>query len=771
MKNATFFKILTCGVAWLMSQGVQAQTSFFEQNRDFRDQVGWPVHRGCPLVADFDNDGSMEVYYGGTSCENGWACRGVLAKRDGSVFSGNLEAIFKNDTVYNKVYSTDTIWTGDPDNPYELKDSVLNGVVVMDTVVTETFLGMKNGLPVSLRGFGSQPLDFNSDGLVDFITLNQGGNNSGRNPGYTLVKNLGGGQFEEVKDEALASFNYTGDDSFVFNEGSQYASLVTGDYDRDGYTDLLITGMGPDGRFVKLFHNVNGERYEDVAVFHPLPFDTEPNRKGLYKETEGTVDAETGVSVPGDYTQEPTLQAKPLSHGSVAFMDFDNDGWLDIVVTGYADGTSDKTSVGVEEGGDEIRFYQNLQNGEFQDVTDKFVASAQAVLETAGLELDANYAVRDVFKAWGMDSGVMIALDYDQDGKMDLLMHGQGNRGSLQSYYMVFNKEAEEFSVNEYPSNLRPAHTIAKLGFICADFNGDDVPDFYQRGCVNDICEDESLPAFGDAYSWSRFFFMSNNGQPGYYDDNWADYWNGECYGARIPENYGDSQTMDCAFGDIDGDGLIDLVSTDWTDKADDVIPSYNRIKDVEIVKPEQPEIVGTEVGDGTITLKWERSEMDNGNTAMFNVYAKSKDGSVTRFLVPANVETGKQLSYPMFGAYATTYTEDYQYYTFGNLPAGEYTVGVQAVNYAYAASEFATTDVEVAQGADGVAQVLSASGMKVSVDGNAITVLSDEPASVKVYSMQGAEVGAGVTGEAITVNGHGVFLVKAAGQVKKIVK
>ena len=79
------------------------------------------------------------------------------------------------------------------------------------------------------------------------------------------------------------------------------------------------------------------------------------------------------------------------------------------------------------------------------------------------------------------------------------------------------------------------------------------------------------------------------------------------------------------------------------------------------------------------------------------------KDGSVFRILVPANLETGKQLAYQMFGTYATTYAENYQYYTFDKLPAGDYTVGVQAVNYAYAATSFVTTDVTLEEGVDGV--------------------------------------------------------------------
>ena len=85
MKNATFKTVLTCCAALALCQAAEAQRVTFEQNRDFRDQVGWPVHRGCPIVADFDNDGFMDVYYGGTSCENGWACRGVLARSNGMV--------------------------------------------------------------------------------------------------------------------------------------------------------------------------------------------------------------------------------------------------------------------------------------------------------------------------------------------------------------------------------------------------------------------------------------------------------------------------------------------------------------------------------------------------------------------------------------------------------------------------------------------------------------------------------------------------------------
>lgn len=81
---------------------------------------------------------------------------------------------------------------------------------------------------------------------------------------------------------------------------------------------------------------------------------------------------------------------------------------------------------------------------------------------------------------------------------------------------------------------------------------------------------------FGQAYSWSRLFSVSEGQVGAYGNPQYADYWTAECWGARIPQSDGDTQTMDAAFGDVNGDGLLDIMCTDWTDKADDVVPSYN---------------------------------------------------------------------------------------------------------------------------------------------------------------------------------------------------
>ena len=99
--------------------------------------------------------------------------------------------------------------------------------------------------------------------------------------------------------------------------------------------------------------------------------------------------------------------------------------------------------------------------------------------------------------------------------------------------------------------------------------------------------------------------------------------------------------------------------------------------------------------------MKWPASILSNGNVAVHNVYIRNNETGAVRMLVPANTETGKQLAYSMFGAYAVNYSMDEGlcFYVFEKLPAGSYTVGVQAVNYAYLASGFTTTEVTVTDG------------------------------------------------------------------------
>ena len=753
-------------------QGLQAQDPLtFEADFTLGDMGGWPSHRSRAFVADFNNDGWMDMYLNGTSENKGWQSRGVLVKNLGDgQFEGVTDAIFDYETTYEKVYSLDTIWH--EDGSYELQDSILDGKVVMDTIVTEKFVGMKNGLPRTAFGQGSQPIDFNNDGLVDFIILNTGGNDTGTSQGYVLVINKGDWQFEVLEDPVLSSIgglssNTNGD---KFNENSPYGSLVTGDYDKDGFTDVLLCGNGPAGRYTMLLRNVNGDHFEEARVFHPLPFDEELTKKGIYEQLEDTTDPETGADVPGAYIDKPTLKPMQMSHGSVVFIDLDGDSWLDVVVTGYAEARENMGEIT----GNQIRFYKNLQNGEFQDVTNSpsLIEAASTVLNTYGMTVDGTMA--DVFRAWGCEEGITLALDFDQDGRTDLMQLGTqgcswgwgGTRTLKQSNQLRNISDENGFRFEEIPTDITPAAMASCYRFICVDLNGYDYPDYMTNGWTSKV-----NPATGEAAGWGRFVDLSDNSTV--YNTYFFNDESNEVFGGYLAK----SEPSVNNFGDFDNDYNMELLTSDYTGSPDNgrndqQVISWNKTG-VEFYAPEEVGEVNVTPEKGRVTVEWEASDMNNGNPAMFNLYIQDKQSGALRMVVPANLETGKQLAYAMFGCYVNTGNEDgAASYVFDKLPVGDYIVGVQAVNYAYQATAWTTTEVSVTESDYvGVSSQSVARGMQVIVNGDAIVVTSASDISVNVYNMQGAEVASGMTNEPITVNGKGVFVVKAGNEAVKVVK
>lgn len=301
MKKETFKQMLFSAALLTSVFEVQAQDNPITFTRDmtFRENYDWANSMCTPKIGDFDNDGINDLWLDGQRQSYSWQTRTVFAKGLGErTFQADFEPIMETELDSTIVQKTDTIWKTDESGDFVL-DGEGNKIVeeiipvvddegkpVNDTIVTknEVYVGTQNGLPQTAWSVGSQPIDFNADGLVDYLILHPG--KVGDLQGYILVKNLGNGKFEAVEDEVLSSIKFSENpkkgDYNRFNEDNAYTSVVTGDYDKDGYVDLLITGNAYDGRFVKLLRNVNGERFEEMNVFEPLPFDVEVNRHGLW---------------------------------------------------------------------------------------------------------------------------------------------------------------------------------------------------------------------------------------------------------------------------------------------------------------------------------------------------------------------------------------------------------------------------------------------------------------------------------------------------------
>jgi hypothetical protein len=146
-------------------------------------------------------------------------------------------------------------------------------------------------------GGGVALIDYDGDGLLD-IFLPGGGYFTGpdakliKGHPCRLYKNLGNGRFRDVTREAGLG------QPLFYSHGA-----AVGDYDCDGWPDLLVTGYGR------------------VALYHNEPVDPSDPRKGRrFRE----VTREVGLLDGGHFWST-----------SAAFADFDGDGYPDLYVCQY----------------------------------------------------------------------------------------------------------------------------------------------------------------------------------------------------------------------------------------------------------------------------------------------------------------------------------------------------------------------------------------------------------------------------------------------------
>ncbi|MDQ3699068.1 MAG: CRTAC1 family protein, partial [Gemmatimonadota bacterium] len=226
-------------------------------------------------------------------------------------------------------------------------------------------------------------VDLDHDGDLDLFLVGNGQR--------TVYRNNLDGSFTE----ATASFGLAG--------GGDARDAVFGDFDGDGRIDIFVTNEHSSDA---LLHNEGAQRFSDVTANSRLASSggSGPAAAGDYNN-DGFLDlfvsgANGGEPVlwlnkgNGTFTRDPrsseVLQALRSTAGLAAtFLDYDNDGWLDLVVVG--------TSIGRGTGSPGVFLFRNDGTGRF---------------------LDRSTLVPDPVRAAGASA---IALsDVDADGDQDL---------------------------------------------------------------------------------------------------------------------------------------------------------------------------------------------------------------------------------------------------------------------------------------------------------------------------------------------------------------
>ncbi len=416
-------------------------------------------------------------------------------------------------------------------------------------------------LPETMGG-GCAFLDFDNDGDQDLVLVNSApwpDDPSGARPTQALYENDGTGKFEDVTARV-------GLDIVLYGMG-----VAVGDYDGDGDDDIYLTAVGND----RLLRNDGGERFVDVTREVGLP----------------VVEAESFEKGPHPWST------------SAAFLDFDNDGRLDIFVCRYVTWSPEHdlaqgfqiTGLGRAYGpptnfeGTFCRLHRNVAGG-FEDV------SAAAGIEVRNpntgvplgkslgvsvLDMDrdgwvdivvANDTVQNflfhnqrdgTFEEIGAESGVAfdnqgntrgaMGIDWarvDPNGTQAIVVGNFANE--ITALYISDDPLTFGFTDDAEPLGIgNPSRRYMKFGVFFFDLDLDGRLDIFEANghLENEIQTVQSEQRYRQP---AQIFWNAGPGAPRLYE---------ELRAAQVgPDIFEPTVGRGCAYADVDGDGDLDIV-------------------------------------------------------------------------------------------------------------------------------------------------------------------------------------------------------------------
>jgi hypothetical protein len=275
---------------------------------------------------------------------------------------------------------------------------------------TFTDVTHKAGLDIEMYGMGVAVGDYDNDGFDDLFVTAYGQNR--------LFHNNGNGTFTDVTQKA----GLLGRKEF-----STSAAWV--DYDRDGHLDLVVANYVQWSPETDLYCTLDGK-----SKSYCTP--------ESYKGTSVRLWHNRGDATFEDATQKAGLADATSKTLGVAVLDYDNDGWPDLL---FSNDTQPN------------KLYRNNGNGTF---TEKGVV--------AGIAFSEDGVAR---AGMGVD-----AADYDHSGNPSLLITNFSNQ-----MLSLYHNEGRGLFVDEAPRSDIGRASLLTLGFGCFffDYDLDGWPDVF----------------------------------------------------------------------------------------------------------------------------------------------------------------------------------------------------------------------------------------------------------------------------------------------------
>jgi beta-xylosidase len=508
--------------------------------------------------------------------------------------------------------------------------------------------------------------DYDNDGNLDLLLVGKGGDwRFPMSKKFALLyRNLGeegNYRFQQVYNTGFKQEC----DEMYFN------TLSVGDYDHDGYNDVLVMCYDNKGRSIDLYKNDAGS--------------------GTFTLQSGAFD-----------------RSNLASNGAVMFGDVDNDGWLDIFYTGYS-----KVSRG-------IRIHRNKHDGTFQDITPDTVE--------------------------GSFESQSVLSDINGDGTLDIMVTGHGDNWERFSsvYYNTIHPDTRKPEFTLSPSGETGIVPVNKANILIADFN-------------NDGLQDMILNGYDGSKDLTRVYYQNT----------------GQKFDLDTKKPLFSTKDGGINMGDVDGDGNMDVIIAGY--KGSDTGNAYgspvriyeNRPEEAGIPgnqPPSAPAFVSAVYNAGKLVVAW--GDASDDITAVqalrYNLYVKNNTTGRIWMMIPADVNTGRVKVGTDLQTSLSASVKEYGL----TVPAGDYTIGVQALDQAYAGGAFAT----VSGLFTGMSPELKNGNRWIEVSKNGILVKSEFQEAVRIINVKGIEVANGITNTPLRFGRSGFYIVKVGGQSFKII-